>query len=93
MTKIMYKTNSINEIEKVDVERETEHTVWIIIQGDKTVSPWRKRSDCWNFFDTFDEAKQFLVEKYEKIINQLEQQLDRKRKQLDKILNLKEDEY
>ena len=92
MSRIMYKTNSINEIEKVDVIRETEHTVWIIIPGNKKASAWRKRSYSWNFFDTFDEAKKFLVEKYEKTINQLEQQLSRKRKQLDKILALKEDE-
>lgn len=93
MSMIMYKTNTVDDIEKVDVIRETEHTVWIIIPGDRKASSWRKRSSSWNFFETFDEAKQFIVEKYEKTINQLEQQLSRKRKQLDKILNLKEDEY
>ena len=54
----MYKTRFFSlsvEIEKVEVERETEHSVWI--DGRKLA----KMSSYYSFFKTFEEAKKFLL--------------------------------
>ena len=92
MSKIMYKTNTFDGIEKVEIERDTKFTVWIRKGKNGQLDQYRKKCDSWNFFDTFDEAKQFLVNKYKKKIRYLESNIFYERKQLDKILALKADE-
>ena len=92
MSKIMYKTNTFDGIEKVEIERDTEKTVWIKLQHITKTTQFRKKSDSWNFFDTFEEAKQFLIEKHEKTISSLENRINYERERIHKILTLKEDE-
>lgn len=87
MSKTMYKTTIFDEIVKVVVERETKASVWIKeVAG---ANQYRKRCDSWNFFDTFEEAKCYLIDKYEKAIAQLENQLNHKTQVLDKINGFK----
>lgn len=89
MSKIMYRTTSFDDIEKVSVERSTEKSVWVKEKWRTDIIQYRKNSDSINFFDTFDEAKSYLATKYEKVIAQLENQLNHKRQMLERIKDFK----
>jgi len=60
---IKYRTGGWNEngqlIEAIECERETETSVWI--RGGRQL----KRTSFINFFDTWEDAKQFLLDKAE----------------------------
>lgn len=87
MSKIMYRIACSDDIQKVCVERSTEKSVWVKeITG---IIQYRKNSDFFIFFDTFEEAKSYLVNKYEKVIAQLENQLNHKLQKLEKIKDFK----
>jgi len=62
--KIWYKISlgSSQPISKVEIIRSTEKSVWV---ENKIYGPSRltKRSDYHNFFETFNEAKDFLVKR------------------------------
>ena len=80
MNKIMYKATYGNNIIPVEIIRETASSVWL-----KNESQYRKKKcDSWNFFDTFDEAKAFLIEKFNKEISNLENELKYKQQTLKK---------
>lgn len=60
--KVMYRTvgyirTSVSPIKEVEIERETASSVW----QSGVSGAQRKRSSYMNFFDTYDEAKAFLV--------------------------------
>jgi hypothetical protein len=59
-----YKTvsNVKNLIEEVEVERETELCVWVWVTrwGGRELARAAKRSSYENYFDTWDEARDFL---------------------------------
>ena len=57
-------------IELVEVEKETEASVWI--EGRRSA----KRSSYENYFDTFDEAKAFLTEYAEQILTNARKSLE-----------------
>ena len=88
MAEIKYKT-WLDEIEKVEVERSTNKTVWI--KNGSGTRQWRKNGDSLKFFNTFVEAKGYLIYKYEKVIAQLENQLNHKRHRLEKIKGMKDE--
>jgi hypothetical protein len=57
---VKFKTKNLwNTIQKVEIERETDSYVWI--NGYRS----RKKSEYECFFDTFIEAKEFLIKKAE----------------------------
>jgi hypothetical protein len=61
--KIMYETHNYGTpITPVEVERETENSIWI--KGTKRA----KKSNYSSFFDTIQQAKQYLLNKADKSI-------------------------
>jgi len=68
---IKYRTGGYQkEIEKVEVEKESEKSVWI--NGRSHL----KRSSCKNYFDTFEQAKKHLVTNGQKHITLCEGRLE-----------------
>ena len=85
---IKYKTNkhffrSEGFINKVEVERETEQSVWI--NGRRN----SKHSDYSSFFDSFDEAKAFLLAIAEKKVTLAKLRLNDAQGELGNIKGLK----
>lgn len=65
---IKYRTGSVigsKLIEAVEVERETESSVWVksTWNGKEQVNRELKRTGYHNYFDTWEEARLFLMEK------------------------------
>jgi hypothetical protein len=94
MTK--YKTGGWGKflIEKIEVEKETEKCVFIKrtdYKGKPILDRNNKRSDYYNFFDTFEEAKQFLLSKSYNRINSYKHNLELEKNKYKEILNLQED--
>jgi hypothetical protein len=69
---IKYKANYYwrPEVEKVEVERETDFSVWV--KG----CPEAKQTRYHVFFDTFAEAKAFLIDVFEKKAQDVRFQLE-----------------
>lgn len=83
---IKYKVNTCFDIiEKVEVERETEKQV--VEKGGKRSA---KITDYECYFDTFDTAKQYLINLTKKEIELLNYQLDYKKKILNERLAIKD---
>jgi hypothetical protein len=79
-----YKTGS-TKIEKVEVAGETDHFVKLL-NGRKEA----KRSDWSNYFDSFDNAKNYLLEKAERKVSSLRRQLESANGELGQIKGIKE---
>lgn len=78
--KIVYRTSSYGKrIEKLKAERETDHSVWV--EGRR----YNKRSSWYNHFDSFEEAKQYLLNKAVLNVESLERQLKNAKEELEKI--------
>lgn len=60
------------EIDEIEVERETESSVWI----GRSITPERKRSNYRCFFDTWEDAKNYLIEKKALSLEDKERQLE-----------------
>ena len=75
-----FRWNVKPEIEEVEVERETEHNVWI--NGRRH----NKRSEYANYYDSFDLAKNALIHCQSSMNKSLEQRLAEGRKNIE-ILN------
>ena len=89
-----YQTNNYRiEIEKVEIIKETDKTIWIKKKnsnGKEYISQSRKESS-WNcYFDTFDEAKQSLIDKNIKDFESLNQRIESNRKEYAEIKKLEE---
>lgn len=83
---IKYRTTNEkweNKIEKIEIERETEKMVFY--EGRKEL----KRSDYQSWFDTFDEAKQSLVEKAEGRVENCIYSLAAEKEKLSEVKELK----
>ena len=81
-----YQTNSIgmcDPIRAVEVERETEASVWV--NGRRCA----KRADYHNYFDTWEEAKAFLVEEAERALTGAHRRLDAARSELERMKAIK----
>lgn len=84
--KVKYMTSSIysHSIKKVEIERETEASVWI--KGRRQV----KSSGYHSFFNTFEEAKAHLLEEAQAKCNAAKKNYERQQKLVESIRNLKE---
>jgi len=69
-----------NRIERVNVERETEKFV-VLPDGKREA----KRTDRSNWFDSWEEAKWFLVNDAERVVNDLRNRLDRAKGKLGQL--------
>ena len=69
-------------IESVEIDRETDNIVFIMKKRNA------KRSSWHNYFDTFDEAKAFLIETAENEIASIRRQLEIANGKLDNIRGL-----
>lgn len=82
---IKYKANSLRKIEKVEVAGETDHFVKLL-NGRKEA----KRSEWFNYFDSFDAAKNYLLGEATKRVENLRLQLERANGELGQIKGIKE---
>ena len=80
----MYKT-CFDEIKTVEVQRETESSVFM--DGIRHA----KMSSFESFFHTFDDAKSHLEKKAFLAHESAKRNLDRKRSELEKVMQLKEE--
>ena len=67
VARISYKWGSSAEIKEVEVEKETDKSVWI--NGSRTA----KATAYSTFFDTFQEAKKGLISNQVRILNNVEE--------------------
>ena len=83
---VKYKVNYYwrPEVEKVEVEKETESSVWI--KGRREA----KEAQYHAFFDTFQEAKDFLIDVFEKKARSVRRQLEQANGYLGNAKGLKE---
>ena len=85
--KTMYRTTSwLDSITPVQVERETEHYVWI--EGGVR----RRKRAYSNYFDTWAEAKAHLHDEIMKRTGVLTRSLERENERFFKVMNLKEED-
>lgn len=83
-----YKTTHGSQIEKVEILRETDQSVFIDRWGKEARRS--KRGEYCNYFDTFDEAKQYLMQESQGKIENLHIQLGYETKELAKIVKMEE---
>ncbi len=89
-----FKTGGYGDkkIEAVQVERSTDKSVWYKEtnwNGSSKISQTRIKSDYYNFFKTFEEAKDFLVKKAERKHENAKRNLDSARSELEEMKALK----
>lgn len=72
------------EVKKVEIEKETESSVWI--KGRREA----KETQYHAFFDTFQEAKDFLIDVFEKKAQAVRRQLEQANGHLGNAKGLKE---
>jgi len=93
--KLKYVTGGfgVNPIKKVECVRETEKSVWIVESwnGKEKIQQTLKRSSWRNYFDTFEEAKQFLIKDCEHKLMGLQGRVSNEQKNLVKLYELKDD--
>lgn len=82
---IFYQTSGrqFSEITPVEVEKETELSIFI-----KNGTCYRKISDWTQYHKSHEEAKQFVVDRVQKQLNEMELKVIEKRQQLKNALNL-----
>mgnify|MGYP001186252373 CR=1 FL=1 len=84
---IKYKISSWNiSIEKIEIERETENTIWRKGHNGKIVQE-RKQGDV---FETFEEAKAALLKREIGIAERLRQQLQSQNGKIGTVKGMKE---
>ena len=65
------------DIDVFDVAKETDATIWIKRGENNKTDQYRKRARYFQFFDTIEEAKKHLTDRYLKDIEYHEKQIDR----------------
>jgi len=87
-----YKTGGYRElIQEVEITKETDKSVWVIrgFMTQKVGSQARKRSESTNFFDTWDEAYDYIYrEAVEDAMNKVKAS-DNAKNYLEKIRDMK----
>lgn len=86
---IKYRTRWDN-IEAVEVLRETDKMVFVHGRGGRKEEREAKRSDYQNWFDSWGEAKAFLVANAEKDVEDARMQLERAKGKLGQLLGMRE---
>lgn len=84
MTTRYLTTSYWNDIRTVEVERETEKCVWV--KGRRQ----HRRSRYDNYFDTYDQARQFLIDEAQTRLAQAEQKVAQRRALLETVQALEE---
>ena len=80
-----YRTSTLGKlIEAVEVERETEASVWVNGQRNG------KRTEYHSYFNTFKEAKQYLLDIAERSVNSARLNLERAKGHYGNVKGLKE---
>jgi len=80
-------------IVKKEITRETDNSVWYMIKsmsGKEVEQRSLKRSSWKNYFDTFEEAKQFLIEESMGKLSSLQERLNNEQLNLAKLHELSE---
>ena len=93
MIKYKSKYKFDNSIEKVSVVSETEHFVTIEyndFRGFQRTQREKKLTEYDAYFDTFEEAKNFLINDSEQKLNQIRLSLQREQGRLGNIKGMKE---
>ncbi len=85
---IKYTTKMLNKIEEVEVARETEKSIFIINNHGKEIRE-SKRSSWKNYFDTWEETKDFIVSNATSEVNQARQHLERCKEKLGRLKGMK----
>jgi len=87
---IWYKV-IFNQISKIKILRSTEKSVWI---ENKVYGPSRhaKKSDFYNFFETFDKAKEFLIKRQQNRELKARKHAENELKLLHKMFQIKEED-
>ena len=87
---IKYKTKSWeDQIEKVEILRESELSVWTKKNRNFNSGHQRKRGPNNNYWDTWQDAHSYLMQKTQLKIDGLRNQLDYEEKRLAKIVEMK----
>jgi len=86
---IKYRTRW-DEIEAVEVLRETDKMVFLPGRGRSKEEREAKRSDYQNWFDSWDEAKAFLVADAEKAVEAARMNLERAKGKLVRLRGMRE---
>ena len=73
------------DIDVFDVAKETDATIWIKRGEKNKTEQYRKMSDVFRFFDTIEEAKKHLTDRYLKDIEYHEKQIDRANEAIRKV--------
>lgn len=82
---IKYKTRW-EEIKKIEISRESDSSVW-----DMQNRRHNKNGEWENYFDTFEEAKNYLIEEKNKEIKKAQEQLEYVMEKLKNVSNIKEE--
>lgn len=85
---IKYKVWSTT-IEKVEIERETKDSVFHKSHSGKIVCD-RKRTSYYNYFDTFEDAKSYILTELRLSIDSLSVQISNKKKEIEKVILMQE---
>ena len=82
-----YKTGYGKElIKEVEVEKHTEHSVWIKSSyNNGKISRSAKHSNYDNFWETLEDAKEHLKEKYNRIIDSAERKIEKAKTDLEAL--------
>jgi hypothetical protein len=83
-----YHTSSSDWVDKIEVTRETEQTVWFKING--VIRSERKNSDYYRWFDNSEDARVYLINKWDRKISQYEKCAKDKQNELQELLMLEE---
>ena len=72
-----YRTGYGNElIKEIEVEKYTEHSVWIKSSYNGKVSRSARHSNYDNFWETLEDAKKYLKDKFDRQINSAKTTID-----------------
>lgn len=64
MPEIRYRTSYGNKIDKIEVERSTDKSVWVKRANGGVVDRYLINSEDYNFHKTWEEAHKHLIEKH-----------------------------
>lgn len=81
------------KIKKIEIEKETEKTIWIKDKwnsGNNSLTQCRKDSEWNKYFDTFQDAKNYLIDKCENKIKSLNEKINKENENLKTLIKLTE---
>ncbi len=93
ITRYMVTKWRLNSIELQTIERETDKTIWYLYEGFNGEMHERrelKKSEYCSWFDTFQDAKAYVIERREAKIEQLRRDLTEANTDLFEAKNLEE---